>query len=94
MFGQLQLEHFDGLNKLPQKAASAWSAVFNGELVGATFKPILYLGQQVVHGVNYYFIAEETLVVRGDCRRIVKLVIHELGDTYTLLEGSIETIAA
>ena len=92
MFGQLQLEHFDGATKLPQRAATAWSAVFT-DMVGATFKPLLYLGQQVVHGVNYYFIAEETLVVRGDVRRVVKLVIHELGDTYTLLEGSIETIA-
>ena len=93
MFGQLQLEHFDGATKLPQRAASAWSAVFDNEIVGTTFKPLLYLGAQVVHGVNYYFIAEETLIVRGDCRRVVKLVIHELGDEYTLLEGSIETIA-
>lgn len=92
MFGQLQLEHFDGAAKLPQKAASAWSAAFT-DMVGVTYKPLLYLGAQVVHGVNYYFIAEETLVVRGDVRRVVKLVIHELGDTYTLLEGSIETIA-
>lgn len=93
MFGQLQLEHFDGLTKMPQRAASAWCAVFDDGRVGASFKPLLYLGQQVVHGVNYYFIAEETLVVRGDFRRVVKLVIHELGDEYNLLEGSIENIA-
>lgn len=93
MFGQLELEHFDGATKLPQRAATAWSAIFDDDRTGATFKPLLYLGQQVVYGVNYYFIAEETLIVRGDVRRVVKLVIHELGDTYTLLEGSIEQIA-
>ena len=92
MFGHLKLENFRGLTSMPQKAASAWSAVFSEQLVGASFKPLLFLGEQVVHGMNYYFIAEETLVVRGDCRRVVKLVIHQLGDEYTLLEGSIETI--
>lgn len=92
MFGQLQLEHFD-VCKPPEQAKTAWKAVFDDEKTGTTYKPILYLGDQPVHGVNYYFIAEETLIVRGDVRRVVKLVIHELGDEFTLLEGSIETIA-
>ena len=42
MFGQIELAKFEGLTKMPQKAASAW-ATLEG-LVGASYKPLLYLG--------------------------------------------------
>lgn len=90
MFGKIQLENFDAC-KLPQKAASAWSAV--EDLIGASYKPLIYLGYQVVHGVNYYFIAEQTLMTNPLIRRVIKFAIHELDGEYDLLEESIEEIA-
>ena len=90
MFGKIQLENFDAC-KLPQKAASAWSAV--EDLIGASYKPMIYLGSQVVHGVNYYFIAEQTLMTNPLIRRVIKFAIHELDGEYDLLEESIEEIA-
>ena len=89
MFGQIQLENFIGLTSMPQKAASAWSGAFDG-LVGASYKPLLYYGKQLVHGVNYYFIAEQTLITNPPIRRIVKLVINELNGEYKLV--SVEEI--
>lgn len=59
-------------------------------LVGASYKPLLYYGKQLVNGVNYYFIAEQTLVTNPPIRRIVKLVIHEKDGEYKL--ASVEEI--
>ena len=77
MFGKVKLENFVGLTSMPQKAASAWSAVDG--LVGASYKPILFYGTQLVNGVNYYFIAEQTLTTNPPVRRLVKVIICENG---------------
>ena len=68
MFGKINLENFDGMTKMPQKAATAWAGAFGEPLAGASFKPLLYLGDQLVNGTNYYFIAEETLATRCPTR--------------------------
>ena len=78
-FGHIQLEHFVGLMSMPQKAQSAWDAVFS-ELVGATYKPLIYVGPQSVHGTNYFYIAEQTLITNPPVRRLVKLGINECRD--------------
>lgn len=70
------MENFVGLMSLPQKPQSAWTGAL-GELVGATYKPLIYIGEQQVHGVNYWFIAEQTLVTNPPIRRLVKLGINE-----------------
>lgn len=90
MFGKINLENFDAC-KLPQKAASAWSAVEN--LIGATYKPLLYLGEQVVNGTNYYFIAEQTLMTNPLIRRVIKFAIYEYNGEYEMLDKSIMQIA-
>ena len=90
MFGKIQLENFDAC-KLPQKAASAWSAVEN--LIGATYKPLLYLGEQIVNGTNYYFIAEQTLMTNPLIRRVIKFAIYEHNGEYEMLDESIMQIA-
>ena len=90
MFGKIQLENFDAC-RLPQKAQSAWTAV--EDLIGADYKPLVYLGSQVVHGVNYYYIAEQTLMTNPLVRRVIKFAIHELNGEFDLLEESIEEIA-
>lgn len=91
MFGKIELENFTGLTSMPQKAASAWS-VFNG-FCGANFKPLLYVGKQIVNGVNHWFLAEETFVTLGGERRIVLLAINELDGKYKFLPESIKEIA-
>lgn len=90
MFGKIQLENFDAC-KLPQKAASAWSAVEG--LIGATYKPMVYLGEQLVNGTNYYFIAEQTLMTNPLIRRVIKFAIYEHDGEYQMLDESIMQIA-
>ena len=77
MFGKLNLEEFTGLTSMPQRAASAWSGFESAGLVGASYKPLLFYATQLVKGVNYYFIAEQTLTTHPIIRRVVKLVINE-----------------
>lgn len=61
---------------LPQKVQSAFTAV-TGELVGADYEPIAYLGSQVVNGTNYRVLCLQKLVVPNAEKRIVKMIIHE-----------------
>ena len=91
MFGAIELEQFKAC-ALPQEYASAWTAV-EGQL-GASFKPLLCLGKQVVKGVNYFFIAEETLVTHPPKRRVIQLTIHGFNGEYELIGESIEEILA
>lgn len=80
MLGKIELSKFDILTKLPQKAASAWSVV--NDLVGVTYNPVLYIGEQLVKGTNYIFIAEQITVTRTPQRKLVKVVINEFGGKY------------
>ena len=77
MLGSIQLQPFAGISTMPQKAASAWSGAVQN-LVGAVYKPLIYLGDQQVKGTNYWFIAEECLMTATLQRRIVKLAINEV----------------
>ena len=90
MFGQIELESFKGLEKMPQRAASAWSAV--DKLIGAKYEPLLYLGRQLVKGVNYYFIAEQTLQTAENERNVVILCVNETGGKYIVVPHSIQKI--
>ena len=60
---------------LPQKAASAFTAVTGG-LVGADYQPVLYVGSQVVNGTNYCIFAVQKLVVPNPEKRLVKMIIN------------------
>lgn len=92
MFGQIKLAEFKGLTSMPQKAASAWSAFETSGFVGGSFKPLLYIGEQPVKGVNHWFICEETLVTREPERHLVQMAINEFEDAYELVPGSIERL--
>ena len=91
MFGTFELEKFEGLTKMPQEAASAWSAVEN--LVGVGYKPLLYVGKQVAKGTDYLFIAEQTIMSNPPVRRVINFTINEFQGKYELVEESIEVIA-
>lgn len=60
---------------LPQKAESAFTAVTGG-LVGADYEPVLYVGSQLVNGVNYCVLAMQTLLTATPEKRLVKMVIN------------------
>lgn len=91
LFGGFEFENFEGLTKMPQKAASAWVAL-DGGIVGAGYKPLLYIGTQVVKGINYWFIAEQTLILEEPVKHIVKVAVNEFNGKYSVVPHSIEVI--
>lgn len=92
MVGSIKLNEFRGMTKMPQGAASAWAWFDGSGIVGAAYKPLLFLGEQIVRGTNFWFIAEQTLITREPVRRVVKLAINELQGEYSLVKP-IEIIA-
>lgn len=60
---------------LPQKVASAFTAVM-GELTGADYMPVAYLGSQPVNGANYCLIVLQTLVTLNSEKRPMKMIIN------------------
>ncbi|MBR1579746.1 MAG: hypothetical protein IJ668_04535 [Selenomonadaceae bacterium] len=70
------------MTAFPQKAASAWSAM-NG-FVGAKYKPMAYVGTQIVKGVNHIFVAEQTLVTTTADRHIVLITVNEFDGKFEL----------
>ena len=93
MFGKIDFVEFEGLSKMPQEAASAWSAV-DGGLCGASYKPLLFVGKQVAKGTNYWFIAEQTLVTNPPVKHIVTIAVNAFNGTYAIVPSSIEVIIA
>ncbi len=89
MLGGIQLEEQKGLTSMPQKAASAWVAI-EGGIVGAGYKPLLYVGSQVVKGINHWFIAEQTLILAQPERHIVKIAVNEFNQKKD--DGEFETV--
>lgn len=89
MLGGIQLEEFKGLTAMPQKAASAWVAI-DGGIVGAGYKPLLYVGSQLVKGINHWFIAEQTLILAQPERHIVKIAVNEFNEKKD--DGEFETV--
>lgn len=93
MFGQTEIENFEGnVVKLPQDAASAWSELDAIKECGAGYKPLLYVGKQLVKGVNYWFIAEQTLITKNNERRIVKIAVNHFEGKYTVIPHSLSVI--
>lgn len=90
--GKIEFENFEGLTKMPQKAASAWSAVSG--MVGASYKPLVYVGTQQVRGINHWFLAEQTLVTNPPVKHIVTIAINEFNGVYAIVPDSINVLIA
>ena len=75
LLGGWNLDEVKG-TALPQKVQSAFTAV-TGDMTGADYEPIAYLGSQQVNGMNYRILAIQRLVVPSGEKRIVKMIIHE-----------------
>ena len=86
--GKIEFEKFTGIEKMPQKAASAWDAV--KELTGANYVPLVYVGTQQVKGLNHWFIAEQTLITASLEKNIVSLAVNEFNGAFTVIPHSIE----
>ena len=71
---------------LPQKVQTDFTAV-TGELVGAEYEPIAYLGSQQVNGTNYRILALQRVVAPNAEKRFVKMIIHEE------LDGSVRLVS-
>ena len=78
MLGGWNIDEIKGVN-LPQKVASTFTAV-TGELVGAEYMPVLYVGKQIVNGTNYCIICVQRIVIPNSEKRLVKMVINEAPD--------------
>ena len=78
MFGSWNYDEIKGVN-LPQKVATAFTAV-TGELVGADYQPVLYVGKQVVNGTNYCILAVQRIIAPAGEKRLVKMIINEAPD--------------
>jgi len=72
--GSWDISEIKGCN-LPQKAQSAFTAV-TGELVGADYQPVLYVGSQLVNGTNYCILAVQTIITAEPEKRLVKVIIN------------------
>ena len=85
--GGWNIDEMKGVN-LPQKAQSAFTAV-TGEMTGADYMPVLYVGSQLVNGTNYCILALQTLITAKTVKRLVKMIIHEaLDGTASLMSVS------
>ena len=85
LLGGISIEIITDLTKLPQNVASAMSTLENAEIVGASYKALIYLGRQVVKGMNHYFIAEQTLMTAGLDKHIVIIAVNEYNGEYEVV---------
>ncbi len=76
--GGWNVEEVKGCN-LPQKVQSAFTAV-TGELTGADYEPIAYLGSQTVNGTNYRVLALKTPAVLNGEKSFVKIIVNVAAD--------------
>lgn len=61
---------------LPEKVATGFTEAFEG-LVGAHYIPVLYCGEQLVHGTNHMLICKQTLVTQPPAEHLVKVILNE-----------------
>ncbi len=92
MLGKINLNVITDLTKLPQKQASAMATIENPELVGASYKPIMYIGDQIVRGINYWFIVEQTLTTRDFDKHLVLVAVNEFEGEFEIVKSSIVKI--
>lgn len=74
----------------PQPLASGFDIVTK-RLVGASYKPIAYLGSKIVNGTNHAVLCEQTILTGKDVRSLVVVVINQKigdvrGETMSIVE--------
>lgn len=89
LLGGIEIDIITDLTKLPQRIATAQAELETTELCGASYKALIYLGKQVVRGMNYYFIAEETLSTATPEKHIVLIAVNEFKEEYEIVKSSV-----
>lgn len=69
---------------MPQKLATAFGEL-TGQLMGAQYTPIAYIGSQIVNGVNHAVLAEQLLITGKDTKNIVLMIFNEKPEGFSLV---------
>lgn len=72
--GGYRLNDFDACN-LPENVATAFTKVI-GSMHGAQYKAVLYLGSQLVNGVNHLLLCEVTKATNPPVRSLEIVAIN------------------
>lgn len=64
------------IGKMPEQVATAFGNIM-GNLVGAQYTPIAYLGSQEVNGTNHAILAEQLIITGVDTKNIVCVILNE-----------------
>ena len=78
------------IGAMPEKVATAVSAL--DEMVGVVYKPIAYLGTQVVNGTNHAVLCEQTVLTGKDTKNVVVAIFNENPGDLKLTLVAIERI--
>ncbi len=70
--------------KLPVEVEKGFKEVTE-HLVGASYEPVLYVGSQVVAGINYMIICKQTLSDKDATEHLVKLVINIFNEKWSIV---------
>lgn len=80
MLGQIEIIEQPAMTDMPQKAASAWSAM--NDLIGAAYTPFAFVASQLAKGTNYFFLANQFI----QQRHIVLVTINEFNGIFKLVD--------
>ena len=75
------MSNLGSVSVLEQKEMTAFP---QHNVVGAKYKPVAYVGTQLVKGINHVFIAEQTLTTLSGGRHIVLVTVNEYNNNYEL----------
>ena len=89
MIGKINFDIITDLSKLPQKQATAMAKIENPELTSARYKALIYIGEQQVHGTNYWFIAQQTQSTRESDEHLVLIAVNEFDFKFEVVKSSI-----
>lgn len=75
MSGNWKLAEMNPCN-LPEQVATGFAEAISG-LVGAAYIPVLYCGEQLVHGTNHMLICKQTLITAQPQEHLVKIILNQ-----------------
>lgn len=61
---------------LPEKLATGFAQAFS-DIQGASYTPLVYVGSQIVNGINYAIVAEQALITNPPIKNIVLIILNE-----------------
>lgn len=76
---------------LPEEVATGFAKTVNS-MVGAKYVPVLYVGHQIVSGMNHMILCKQTRATADAAERLVKVVLHSAPTTGEWSVDSIEQI--